>query len=173
MPDAQHASVTTEGGCPMSESPRTTRTRRLVAYALIPLAAVLLGAGLLHAQQAMHHGGSMHEVHAIDAGHVHEMLDKLGVTAAQQQRIDPAVQTVLSEMTSMHSLLDDTHLKLHELLLAPAIDRGQLEALRGEQLRALDAASLRMLSALEDVAEAMTPEQRAALAAQMRSVHGG
>ena len=60
-----------------------------------------------------------------------------------------------------------------KLLLAPSIDRARIESLRAEQVKSLDEASKRLVTAIEDAAEVLSPEQRAALAEQMRKHHGG
>ena len=43
---------------------------------------------------------------------------------------------------------------------APAIDRGALETLRAAQIAQLDTASRRILLAVEDAADVLTPAQR-------------
>jgi ABC-type molybdate transport system ATPase subunit len=77
-----------------------------------------------------------------------------------------------AELDNAHQSHDAVLAKAHDLLLAPSVDRAQLEALRAEQIRACDAASKRMLTAFEDAAEVLSPEQRAALAAEVRKHHG-
>jgi Spy/CpxP family protein refolding chaperone len=50
------------------------------------------------------------------------------------------------------------------LLAAPTIDRPKLEALRTDQMKLADAATKRVSDAVADVAEVLTPAQRADLA---------
>ncbi|UUZ56991.1 hypothetical protein LP419_20025 [Massilia sp. H-1] len=44
--------------------------------------------------------------------------------------------------------------------MAPAIDRVALEKVRADQMQIADALSKRVLTAVEDAAEVLTPEQR-------------
>jgi Spy/CpxP family protein refolding chaperone len=52
------------------------------------------------------------------------------------------------------------------LLTAPEIDRAALEKLRGEQIRLAESTSQRMLQAMIESAEVLTPEQRTQLQAR-------
>jgi protein CpxP len=49
------------------------------------------------------------------------------------------------------------------------IDRAALEQLRAEQMGRMDLMSRRMLSAMEDAADVLTPEQRAKFAEHLRA----
>jgi len=49
------------------------------------------------------------------------------------------------------------------VLTAPTIDRARLESLRGEQMKLLDDVSRRVATALADIAEILSPAQRAEL----------
>jgi len=49
------------------------------------------------------------------------------------------------------------------VLTAPTIDRARLESLRGEQMKLLDDVSRRVATALADIAEVLSPAQRAEL----------
>jgi Spy/CpxP family protein refolding chaperone len=51
-----------------------------------------------------------------------------------------------------------------ELLSAPSVDRNALEAVRVQQMQAVDAASKRLTRALADAADVLTPEQRKTVA---------
>jgi Spy/CpxP family protein refolding chaperone len=55
-----------------------------------------------------------------------------------------------------------------ELLAKPNVDRAALEAIRAQEIQAADAMSKRFVQSLADVAEVLTPEQRAQLAEKMK-----
>jgi Spy/CpxP family protein refolding chaperone len=59
------------------------------------------------------------------------------------------------------------HLRAHQLLTAPAIDRAALEELRVQQMQQMDLISKRILVAVADAAEVLTPAQRAKLAGHL------
>jgi Spy/CpxP family protein refolding chaperone len=63
--------------------------------------------------------------------------------------------------------------QFHEVISAPSIDRARLESLRAEQVKSLDEASKRLVTAISDAAEILTPEQRAKLVAEFDNHHGG
>ena len=56
-------------------------------------------------------------------------------------------------------------------LAGPSVDRASLERLRQEELALAEAASQQLVTALADVSEALTPEQRAKLVALGRRFH--
>jgi Spy/CpxP family protein refolding chaperone len=59
------------------------------------------------------------------------------------------------------------------LLTAPAIDRAKMEDLRAAQIKSFDESSKRLVTAIADAAEVLSPDQRAALAEEIRKHHGG
>jgi protein CpxP len=149
---------------------------KLAALVAIPLIAI--GAGLTYAQQAgMHHGamGGMMSGPGIEMhlDHVQAMLGRIGASDAQKSQIDGILKAALGEMKGVHEAHFAAHRQFHDLLLAPSVDRQKLEALRASQIEALDEASKRFVSALEDAAEVLSPEQRAALAREIDAHHGG
>jgi protein CpxP len=153
----------------------TTSTRRrvkLAAFILIPLAIV--GAGITYAHQAgRHHGGPMSEQGIeMHLDHMQAMLGKIGASDAQKQQIDGIMKAALNDLKSTHDAHYAAFGQFHEMLTAPSVDRGKIEALRAEQLQSFDAASKRLVTAIEDAAEVLTPEQRAALAQEIRRHHG-
>jgi periplasmic protein CpxP/Spy len=157
----------------MIESSPKRRRFKLAALIAIPLA--LVGAGLTYAHQdGWHHGGPMSEQGIeMHLDHVQAMLGKAGASDAQKSQIDGILKGAINDVKGTH----DSHFaafdQFHELLLAPSLDRGKIEALRMEQVKSLDEASKRVVSAIEDAAEVLTPEQRAAFAAEVREHHGG
>jgi len=156
-----------------SISPRRRPRARLFAFIAIPL--VLLGAGLTYAHQhGGHHGGMLSEQGIeMHLDHVQVMLGKVGASDAQKAQIDGILKAGFSDFKGAHDNCHASLGKLHELLLAPSVDRAKIEALRAEQAQALDDASRRLVSSLEDAVEVLTPEQREAFARAVQDHHAG
>lgn len=91
------------------------------------------------------------------------MLADIEVTAEQRERIAVIARSAAADMDSNR----EQHRKLRreslDLFGAPKIDRARLEALRVEQMKLGDSTSRRMLTAMIEGAEVLTPEQRAKL----------
>ena len=67
-------------------------------------------------------------------------------------------------MKAAHEAHSAAFRQFHEAMTAPSIDRARLESLRAEQIKSFDETSKRLVTAISDAAEVLTPEQRAALA---------
>ena len=146
---------------------------RWVAAALLAATAGTAGfAGAALAQQ----GGAMHAMHGHAMGsmdpaameahfdqHIAQMLPD--ATEEQKARLKTLMATFHGELGTVHGQLRDAHVRAHALLLGPTVDRAGLEALRVQQMQALDQASRRMFATLADAAEVLTPEQRQRIAA--------
>lgn len=146
---------------------------KLAALIAIPLAIV--GAGLVYAHQdGGHHGGPMRE-HRMEMHleHLDAMLAKIGASDAQKTQVEAILKGAFTELGSAHDAHDAALGKFHELLLAPSVDRAQMETLRADTVRSMDEASKRLITAFGDAAEVLSPEQRAALAQEVRKHHGG
>jgi periplasmic protein CpxP/Spy len=148
---------------------------RFKLAALIAIPLVLVGAGLTYAHQGgSHHGGPMGEHRAdMHLEHLNAMLTKVGASDAQKTQVEGILKGAFTEMGSAHDAHSAALGKLHELLLAPTIDRAQLETLRADTVRSMDEASRRLVTAFSDAAEVLSPEQRSALAQEVRKHHGG
>jgi Spy/CpxP family protein refolding chaperone len=59
-----------------------------------------------------------------------------------------------------------------ELLAKPNVDRAAIEAIRAQEMQSADAMSKRLVQSLADVADVLTPEQRAQLAEKMKQRRG-
>jgi protein CpxP len=145
---------------------------------LLALAAGAGAAGTALAQQS----GAMEMMHGM-AGH-HGAMDPAAMeaqfdrhlaemvpdaTADQKARLKAIAVRVHTDMHAVHAQLGDAHRSAHALLLGPTVDRAGLEAIRVVQLRQLDATSRRLVDAIADAAEVLTPEQRQRLAGHLQA----
>ena len=99
-------------------------------------------------------------------------LADIDATADQKSRISAIARQAAADLAPMRKTHRDLRSKSIALLTQPTIDRAQLEALRAQQMQLGDAVSRRMLQAIEDAADVLTPEQRGKLAQKWQARHG-
>jgi Spy/CpxP family protein refolding chaperone len=145
---------------------------KLATLIVIPLVAIAGALAYAHTG-GMHHGQMNEHGISMHLEHVDAMLTKIGASDAQKTQVEGLLKGAFAELESTQRSHHEAFGKAHELLLAPSIDRTRMEALRAEQIRSFDETSKRMLGAFEDAAEVLSPEQRAALAAEIRKHHEG
>ena len=91
------------------------------------------------------------------------MLNKLNASDAQRGQIKTIVASALQDLAPVR----DEHRQHREAFLAaltqPNVDRAALDDLRRAELQLAETASSRIVTALADVADVLTPEQRAEL----------
>ncbi len=121
----------------------------------------------------MHRWGGHHRMHEpMNAERAHKHVSRMvghlasSVDAApdQKQKLTAIADTIAREMPAVHEKMRAAHKKAHDLLLQPQTDRVALEALRVEQIALADEVSKKLVQALADAADVLTPEQRAKLA---------
>jgi len=108
----------------------------------------------------------------IDAS-VRWMLADVNATEAQQQRVAGIVEATMKEMAPLREKHREARRAIMELLAKPSVDRAAIEAIRAQEIQSADAMSKRFVQSLADVAEVLTPEQRAQLAEKMKQRRGG
>jgi Spy/CpxP family protein refolding chaperone len=160
---------------------RSAKPRRRRWFAGVALATAFVAGGLTlpilaaQAQDAAMHGmmgGPDHAgMHAMMMTHIEQMLDKVGATPEQKSRIETILHTGFASMGGIHSEMHQTHARLHALLTASTIDRNALEQLRAAEIAQIDQASRKMVKAMADAAEVLSPGQRAQLGTMMQDSH--
>jgi Spy/CpxP family protein refolding chaperone len=149
-----------------SKPPRQRPTLFIVG--LLGLAAVLLGAFV----SCGHGHGFRHRGHGLESPeearehierHADWVLGRVDASEAQQERI---VAMLGGSVDELYALRDRHRIHHDELLLlftAAEIDRAAIETVRAQEVALLDEASAVLTTTLTDVAEVLTPEQRAEL----------
>lgn len=101
-------------------------------------------------------------------------LDSIGATAAQESKVHDIVAATASGLEQAPEQRQLLRKRAFDLLRAPTVDRAAVEKLRAEQVAQLDAMSKKLIASMLDVADQLTPEQRAKLAehAEARMQHG-
>jgi Spy/CpxP family protein refolding chaperone len=150
------------------------KRRRLAVAAIAASLLAIVGGTLAYAHSGGEHHGLMSGRGAEDhLEHMQAMLTKIGASDAQKSQIEGLLKPAFEEMKAAHEAHSAAFEQFHEAITAPSIDRAKIESLRAEQLKSLDEASKRMVTAITDAAEVLSPDQRAALAAEVRKHHGG
>jgi protein CpxP len=158
----------------ISRHPPARRWMLAVSLAFVVGAMTTAGASLAGGgnDRFAHHAHGRHvamDPAAMDR-HLDKMADQLLAdgTPEQKVRVAAIAKSAIADLRPAHAQLHKAHTRAHELLMAPVVDRAALEQLRAEQLAQMDFASKRILTALEDAAEVLTPAQREKLAEHIR-----
>jgi protein CpxP len=161
---------------------RSLGRRWLIAAALVGAVGATGLAGASYAGEggfAGMHGGHGRGGHAMDpakaAEHIDRMIARIApdATAQQKARLKEIATSAFADLKPVHAQLREAHQKVHALLMAPVVDRAALEAVRAEQVQRVDAVSKRLMTAVADAADILTPEQRLRFAEHMKKrMHG-
>jgi periplasmic protein CpxP/Spy len=149
------------------EAPSSSRRRWFAGL------AALGGIGLLGAQASAHawgrHGALDPEERARRLDYrIGRMVRDIGGTPQQKERLVAIASAAMADMRPLREQAREARLRGLEILAAPVIDRRALEQQRALQIQAADARSRRMMQAMADSADVLTPEQRVKLAARMK-----
>ncbi len=174
--------TTTETSQPVSgpDKPRRRFIRR-VAIATAIAGGLASGIGIkafADSYGGWHRGGFMGA--AMDPAMVDEHLDRMlkhlyveiDATDAQKQQLAPIVKAAAHDLLPMRTQFQDARRQAVDLLSRERVDRTALEALRADQLRLTEQASIRLTQALADIADVLTPAQRKQLAERIGRWHG-
>jgi Spy/CpxP family protein refolding chaperone len=164
---------------PGADKPRRHFVRNVaIATAIAGLASVAGIKALAYGHGGWHRGGFMGA--AIDPAMMDEHLDRMlkhlyveiDATEAQKQQLAPIVKAAAHDLLPMRTQFQEARRQAVDLLSRERVDRAALEALRADQLRLADQASIRFTQALADMADVLTPAQRTQLAERIGRWHG-
>jgi protein CpxP len=155
---------------------RFARWRRAAVMAGLLVGGIAVGAGGFSVAATMPGHPGWHGGPPLDLiqRFVLRQLDSVGATSAQETKVHDIIAAAFSGTEQNANPMEAMHKQALELLRAPTIDRAAAEKLRSDQIAALDAKSKKLVGALLDVADQLTPEQRAKLAerAEAMAQHG-
>jgi periplasmic protein CpxP/Spy len=92
------------------------------------------------------------------------MLHRIDASEEQRQQVQAIVQAAVKDLLPMKDQHHQYLQALRAALAQPTINRDILGEIRGAELQLANAASGRLMEAVADAAEVLTPEQRARLA---------
>jgi Spy/CpxP family protein refolding chaperone len=154
---------------PDNTDPSRARRRWAIAATL----AVAIGAACASYANGLpalhgHHGHTAMSPAAMKA-HIDQMIEHCAADASadQKTRLAAIANGAVDDLRAAHTQFREDHARGHALLLAPVIDRAALEQWRAGQIQRVDLMSRRVLVAVEDAAELLTPEQRARCAGHL------
>jgi Spy/CpxP family protein refolding chaperone len=98
-------------------------------------------------------------------------LRGVGASEEQQQRVSAIATTAVDDLRPLHERHRQNREAFHAALVKPTVDRQALEELRKAEVQLADEAATRIVRAMADAAEVLTPEQRAQLASFAERMH--
>ena len=118
-------------------------------------------------------GGSMGEMGGMPFGgrHLQRLLDDAKVSDAQRTQIQQIAGKAQSDLKVLHDEGRGLHEQGLKLWAAPKIDAAAAEKLRQQMQAHHDKVSKRLMQAMLDVGNVLTPDQRAIVAKQMERRH--
>lgn len=159
----------------MSESFTLASSRPGLAAKRLFFGSLLLAvsaAAVMPAFAQGHHGPGAH--HAAMGGgpggsprHMERLLSSVNATDAQKAQIKQINDAARADLKAQHEAGRALRDKLRAVMSAPTIDTNAAEQLRLQMVAQHDQVSKRRLQMMLDVAQVLTPEQRAKLAEQM------
>src|SRR5262249_23201156 len=98
-------------------------------------------------------------------------LRDIDATPEQQEKVNAIVGGAVDDLFALRERHQANRAAFHEELTAAKIDRAALEETRKAEIALADEASRRLVQAVADLSEVLTPEQRQALVEKLHRHH--
>lgn len=118
-----------------------------------------------------HHGFNAERMGERVDRRVDRMLSRVEATAEQKGQVSAIAKGAITDLAALNVHPREVRGKFLELMRADTIDPAALEALRAEQVAAVDTASKRAVQALTEAASVLTVEQRRELTERWNKRH--
>jgi Spy/CpxP family protein refolding chaperone len=138
-------------------------------FAGLAALGALGAAGAAAYAQGMRHGGMdpAERARRMEA-RIDHLMQALGGTPEQKAQLLAIQRAAMADLQPLRDQVRESRRQGMALLAAPTIDRAALERLRATRMQAEDARSRRIVQAMADAAEVLTPEQRTKAAEQLQ-----
>jgi periplasmic protein CpxP/Spy len=91
------------------------------------------------------------------------LLSRIDATAEQRQQVQAVVQQAVKDLMQLHEQHQANRQAWLDTLAQPTVNREALDELRHTAVQRMERASERFVTALADIAEVLTPQQRTKL----------
>ena len=91
-------------------------------------------------------------------------LSRIDATEEQRTQVKSVVKSAIEDLLPLRDEHQNNRKQMIEALINPDVDRAELDRIRSAEMDLVERGSQRIVSALADAAEALTPEQRVKLA---------
>jgi periplasmic protein CpxP/Spy len=103
---------------------------------------------------------------------IKHMAIEIDATSEQQDKIITIAKMTVKELQPLHEKMQGRRMQAIDLLTQPTIDRSAIEKFRADQLATADEVSKRIATAITDIANILTPEQRKVIADRLPYLGG-
>jgi Spy/CpxP family protein refolding chaperone len=114
---------------------------------------------------------------AVVENHADRMVRHLSIeidaTAEQQDKLRAIVRDAIKDLLPMREKIMSARATARDLLTQQTVDRAAIETFRTDMIATHDAVSKRLVQAVADAAEALTPEQRRRISDMVAAHRGG
>ena len=147
---------------------RRTRTRWILMGIAGALVFAIAGTALSTGGYSKWRGGG-HDFDRYVEWRIDGMLDEVEASDAQRDQVQDIAKAAMADLGEFRALKREGRQDLIAALSKETVDRAELETLRQRKLETVDNMSQRMLTALADAADVLTPAQRKELVENWKS----